>query len=196
MAQSEKKRKTVAAEARAMATKRRRHLRRAKSEAHLAEIMPAELQMGWSYHVISGGDIDSLSFLGLLMRQTSFDHLILSTWVLAMDDVCQLRAWMEAGKLGQVDAYVGEIFPNQYGDEFEAMRVLCSDSGGRLAVFRNHSKVMTGLNGETGFSATIESSANLNTNPRTEQTAIHCDEDLYWFYRDFYDGIRSIHRPG
>jgi hypothetical protein len=40
----------------------------------------------------------------------------------------------------------------------------------------------------------IESSANLNTNPRIEQTAITRCEDLYWFYRDFFDGLRSIDR--
>ena len=40
----------------------------------------------------------------------------------------------------------------------------------------------------------VESSANLNTNPRIEQAAIHHCEDLYWFYADFFAGLRSIAR--
>ena len=40
----------------------------------------------------------------------------------------------------------------------------------------------------------IESSANVNTNPRIEQSTIHRSADLYAFYAEFFDGIRSIDR--
>jgi len=40
----------------------------------------------------------------------------------------------------------------------------------------------------------IESSANLNTNPRIEQTCITRDRDLFEFYRDFFSGIHSVTR--
>ncbi|MFP3153113.1 hypothetical protein LQZ18_01520 [Lachnospiraceae bacterium ZAX-1] len=40
----------------------------------------------------------------------------------------------------------------------------------------------------------IESSANINTNPRTEQTVITLDTGLAKFYKDFYDGIISFER--
>ena len=40
----------------------------------------------------------------------------------------------------------------------------------------------------------IESSANVNTNPRIEQSTIHRSTDLYAFYAEFFDGIRSIDR--
>ncbi len=63
---------------------------------------------------------------------------------------------------------------------------------GRLVIARNHSKVMLAMNDATGYYAAIESSANVNTNPRIEQTAIHRSADLYYFYRDFFDGLRSI----
>ena len=36
------------------------------------------------------------------------------------------------------------------------------------------------------------SSANLNTNPRTEQTAVTADAGLFHFYADFFDGIESF----
>lgn len=38
----------------------------------------------------------------------------------------------------------------------------------------------------------IESSVNVNTNPRMEQTAIHNDKELHDFYSEFFDGVKSI----
>lgn len=38
----------------------------------------------------------------------------------------------------------------------------------------------------------IESSANVNTNPRIEQTAMHRSRELFQFYREFFRDLRSI----
>ena len=42
------------------------------------------------------------------------------------------------------------------------------------------------------FAFAIESSANVNTNPRCEQTVITIDRGLAEFYKDFYDGINDF----
>jgi len=47
---------------------------------------------------------------------------------------------------------------------------------------------------ERALEAAIESSANINTNPRTEQTVITVDTGLARFYKDFFDGIKSFER--
>lgn len=57
---------------------------------------------------------------------------------------------------------------------------------------RNHSKVMV-LFGEK-FDAVIESSANVNTNPRIENTVITVDSELALWYKNFFDGIKSFER--
>ena len=62
--------------------------------------------------------------------------------------------------------------------------------GGRLGVFRNHSKVMA-FYGER-FDGAILSSANVNTNPRTENTVIDCTTDAADFYRAFFDDIHPF----
>ena len=59
-------------------------------------------------------------------------------------------------------------------------------------MFRNHAKVFCGF-GER-FDFTIESSANVNTNPRTENTVITLDTGLALFYKEFFDGIVSFER--
>lgn len=88
-----------------------------------------------------------------------------------------------------MDFYVGEIFPNSYGVEWYMLNQLINETGcGRVVSFRNHSKIYAGYG--DNFAFVIESSANINTNPRTEQGVITLNRDLYKFYKDYFDGIK------
>lgn len=179
-------------QSRATKHKSRIEARRAKSEAHLAEIMPAPLDLEASYHVISGGDVDSLSFLARVLAEAPIDFVILSTWCMALPDVEQLERWLQAGRIGRLDAYGGEIFPNQYPAVHARLGSVVRAYGGRLAIFRNHAKVYAGTG--PAFSFAIESSANVNTNPRTENTVVSFGRPLFDFFKTFYDGITSFNR--
>ena len=44
------------------------------------------------------------------------------------------------------------------------------------------------------FNAVIESSANVNTNPRIENTVVTVDSELAYWYKEFFDGIKSFER--
>jgi hypothetical protein len=63
---------------------------------------------------------------------------------------------------------------------------------GTISIFRNHSKVYAGKGEKYAFA--IESSANINTNPRTEQTCITIGDDIYQFYKDYYSKIVSFEK--
>jgi hypothetical protein len=109
---------------------------------------------------------------------------------MAAEDVLELKHLTDTGRIKRVDAYVGEIFPGSYAAVYEQLCAIIRDNGGRVAVFRNHAKVYAGF-GER-FDFVIESSANINTNPRSEQTTITIDGDLALFYKDFYDRTKSF----
>lgn len=183
--------------AKAVAAKaRHRHLmRRATAEKTLADILPDVFETDDSYHVISRGDIDSLSYLRhALAGAGHFDHVLISTWCIAKADMDELAGWLDTGRIDQLDLHVGEIFPSQYGDEYEAALKMVETYGARLVVAKNHSKVTLCAKHSPAYYLAIESSANVNTNPRIEQTAIHASRDLYHFYLEFFDGIKSIDR--
>ena len=59
-----------------------------------------------------------------------------------------------------------------------------------LTIARNHAKITLAAAGRSRY--TIESSANMNTNPRIEQTALHSDPALHAFYAEFFAGIKCI----
>lgn len=187
--------KKKAAETRSARIRQRIHARRAKSEAVLAEQLPARIAAGDSWHVMSGGDVDALSYLAHAIKGVPyFDLVAISTWCMARQDLDALDAWLNAGTIDRLELYVGEIFPNQYGDEWELANRIARNYGARLVVARNHAKVTLAANHALDYYLAIESSANVNTNPRIEQTAMHASRELFDFYLEFFHGLRSIAR--
>lgn len=173
----------------------KKNIRRAKSEATLAEILPAQVASGESWHVMSHGDIDALSYLKHILNGAEhFDFVAVSTWCIAKPDLEQIAAWLEAGSIDEFALFAGEIFPNQYGDEYEMMQNMVAQYGCKLVIAKNHSKVTLAANYKQEMYYAIESSANVNTKPRIEQTALHASRELFEFYKEFFDGLRSIER--
>ena len=168
--------------------------RRAFSEVKLLESMRYEkLKTGKSYSFITGGDVDSLSFLKIVLNQQKLTHCLFSTWCMAAEDIFQFGEWLENGKIEKLDAYVGEIFPNSYKIEYQMLKDLFKKHDcGKIAIFKNHSKIYAGYGNEFYFG--IQTSANINTNPRTENGNITIDEQIYHFYNDYFSGINSFEK--
>jgi len=161
--------------------------KRYSSERQIEETCGFEIADGESLHVISQGDIDSLTFLRWIIRQQRLDYCLISSWCIGADDCDEILGWIKSGRIGKCDIYVGEIFKGTYRliwdrlcEEFQKLKC------GRICLFRNHAKVMAGIG---AWPFVIESSANINTNPRSENTVITRDDGLYQFYKDFYDKI-------
>jgi hypothetical protein len=177
---------------RSTTTRTQQFYRRFLSEREMEQTLPWEFEPGAAYHVISGGDVDSLSFLKHVLRQQPLEYLALSTWCMALQDIEELDRYMGLARIKRMDSYVGEIFKGSYRNEYRQLCDLHKRRGGRVAIFRNHSKIFCGF-GER-FDFVIESSANINTNPRTENTVITLDTGLALFYKAFFDGIVSFER--
>lgn len=166
----------------------KRHLtRKAASEAALEKQLDWRFSDGDCYHCFSFGDVDSLTFFKHVLRQQPVQYLALSTWCMAGEDVRALADWHRRGMLGRVDFYVGEIFASSYPEAYDEAAALCRACGGRLVVFRNHAKVMAIIGDR--FDCLIESSANVNTNPRSENTVITVDRQLVRDYIALFNGI-------
>ena len=110
---------------------------------------------------------------------------------MALTDAELLLKWQRSGLIGRLDLYLGEIFDSKFTEVYNTLREAVALMGGRVAVFRNHSKVMAGF-GER-FDFAVEGSANLNSNPRCEQTVITLDTGVARFYKeDVFDNIHSF----
>jgi hypothetical protein len=183
-------------EARAHRTPANRlHVRRCNAEKQLAEILPARFDAGDTWDVISTGNVDALSYLRHALAGVShFDRVLMSTWRVARADIEEIRGWIDEGRIDQFELYAGEGLQTQCGDAHELLQAMVVMYGCTLVIARNHSKVTLAENVAEGYRLAIRSSANVNTNPRIEQTTITCSDDLHAFYLEFFTGVRSIER--
>lgn len=151
-----------------------------------------DFKEGYSYNFITGGDVDALSYLKLIIRHNPrINYLLLSTWVISAEDILQLDKWLENGTIGKLDIYLGEIFPKTYKIEFGMIKKIIEKyQCGRVAVFRNHSKIFAGTTDKYSFG--IQMSCNINTNPRTENGCIQINDEIFKFYKEYFDGINSF----
>lgn len=160
------------------------------SQSALDNALDWHFEKGTAYHVLSAGDVDSLTYLRHVVKQQRCDYVLLSTWCMAVADAKEMLDWVNRGFVGRFDFYVGEIFKNGYRGCRDVLDEICKLGNGRTARFRNHSKIMC-IFGEK-FDCVIESSANVDTNPRTEQTCITVDSGLAEFYKEYFDGINDF----
>lgn len=168
-------------------------MRRIASELALEKELSWHWKQGVSYHCISAGDVDSLTYFRAAVKQQKIKYALLATWSCAMEDIRELRHWVKHGYIGRLDVYVGEMFLSAgRRQEHNELVKLCRESGGRLVIFRTHAKIMA-IFGER-FDCVIAGSANLNTNPRRENMIITVDSDLAWFYKECFDEIVSFER--
>lgn len=171
----------------------RRHLsRKAASEHALEQSLDWHFKEGDCYHCFSFGDVDSMSYFKHVLRQQQIKYLALSTWCMAGEDVRDMMEWHRRGMLGRVDLFMGEIFQGSYPEVYELAKQLIAECGGRLVIFRNHSKVMA-VHGEK-FDCLIESSANVNTNPRSENTVLTVDRQLVADYIKLFSEITPFNK--
>ena len=171
--------------------------RRAFSEVKMLEAMKyVKLEAGRTYNFITAGDVDSLTYLKIVLNQHDLDFLLCSTWCMAAEDILQLQQWYQQGKIKKIDMYMGEIFPGSYKIEWSMVKKFydMNPDAGRVAVFKNHSKIYAGYNKDSDFYFGIQTSANINTNPRTEQGCITVDKGLFDFYKEYFDGIVSFEK--
>ena len=163
--------------------------RRASSEVQLLELMNYEpIEEGVTYNFITAGDVDCLSFFKIIMNKVRvIEQLVISTWCIASEDVSQLERWVQEGRIKKLDMYLGEV--NSAGAHFkiEAMYDRYPNLG-RWRKFKNHAKIFAGHGGGIYFG--IQSSANVNTNPRCEQASITTTKEIYEFYKDYFDSVR------
>lgn len=166
--------------------------KKAIGELNLFEVLPKEFKTDDCIHCLSGGDVDSLSYISYMLKFQNFKYMLLSTWCMANADIYLIKDWLDNNKIGRVDAYVGEIFPNQYKEEYENLKDVVKTKGGRICVFKNHSKIYA-VKGEN-YDFIVESSANINTNPRAENTNVTIGSKGFNFYKNYFDNIKSFNR--
>jgi hypothetical protein len=91
--------------------------RRAFSEVKMLEAMKyVKLTEGMTYNFITAGDVDSLSYLKVVLNQHSLDYLLLTTWCMAAEDILQIQEWYKGGAHQALRHVCGRNLPEDLPD--------------------------------------------------------------------------------
>ena len=104
-------------------------------------------------------------------------HVTLSTWTAARTDLANIEAFLKAGRLLSIRFLLDYTFQRRTPDIAQHLRNLVGIDNLRLT--RNHTKFALLKNDRHRI--TLQTSMNLNTNPRFENFELHPQADLFEF---------------
>lgn len=174
-------------------THSRRMARRAASDAHLAEILPLDIVPGDAWHVISQGDVDALSYLAHLLKSGPSTTSRSPPGAWRKPTLSNCATGCSPAPSGVSMPTSAKYSPgNTPANTKHSAPQYAAQGGGRVCVTRNHAKLFLCRRGALAW--VVESSANINTNPRMENTVITADYGLYQHHKTYLDGLRSFAR--
>lgn len=139
------------------------------------------------------GGVASLSFIKWVADHAPIEELHASTLRIGPKQYAYLNAMANAGRLKAARFVTstmqkdmdGRRGPN-YAKEFAA---IAARHGWRVTVINNHSKVILMRTAASHY--VLETSSNLNENPKIEQYSFENNQELYEFYLHFFDKLEK-----
>lgn len=141
------------------------------------ESLPSESEC---FKFISDGGFSSICFINAIAKKSRIDNLYISTFAVGKKEMLALKSLSDSGNLGRVFFLLQkQLLDNKtgYAELFES---IIQQKGWCYSDSPNHSKVL--LFDTAAGKYVIETSSNLNKNPRFEQFSVEKDEELYRFY--------------
>ena len=141
------------------------------------------------YKFVSSGGFSSISFVKFVADRTHINYLFASTLRVGAKHLKIIDNLKRAGKLDICEFVVGSIMRDgsrtdkKYG-YYDDLEKVCRVNGWTVRVLNNHSKILLFDTFDGKF--VLETSSNLNENPKCEQFSLERDEGLYDFYLNFF----------
>lgn len=169
--------------------KKRKRFNIIKSERNLSEMMN-KLPDEEVYKFISDGGFSSISFLIYVAKRTHINNFMASSFRIGKKELNMINRLFMAGKIDRCSFAVGTLMANDNENEhkyryYENFKDLCERNGWKYYITNNHSKILLFDTIEGKF--VLETSSNLNDNPKIEQFSFEKDEELFDFYKNAFE---------
>ena len=137
------------------------------------------------YKFLSDGGFSSICFILFVAERAKINNLLVSTFRVGKKEIQLLNALHEKGRLDNAAFVCMNLMKEdastaKYG-HYNILDYICKKNEWGLQTKRNHSKVIL-LDTDKG-KFVIETSSNLNENPKIEQFSFEKDAELYDFYK-------------
>jgi len=147
------------------------------------------------FKFISTGGFSTICFIKFISNIAKINSLCVSTLRVGKKELKMLDYLYKQNKIGKVSFIVGSLMSNdsvkvkKYG-YYEDLEKVCKTNGWTVIPAKNHSKVLLFDTKEGKF--VIETSSNLNENPKIEQFSFEKSEELYNFYKQIFDSAEKV----
>lgn len=141
------------------------------------------------YKFVTNGGFSSISFIKYIADRCHVNELYASSFRIGSKELRLIDRLFQDGVIGTCHFAVGTLMANdsqsvkryRYYDNFKE---LCERNGWEYIVTNNHSKIL--LFDTDAGKFVIETSSNLNDNPKIEQFSVEKSDDLFYFYRSVF----------
>lgn len=160
-----------------------------KANEYLSQVLTGLPMNGETIHCISNSRFDFWSFIPAVISYLDnyTTELYISTWTTNNRNTQSLIELYDQGKIGKVVFVVGNYFKVREAPVYNYLATKLIERKQLLISGEHHAKIM--LLHNQGNYVVIESSANLTSNPRTEQFCYSNDQELFNFYRNWFEGL-------
>lgn len=139
------------------------------------------------YKCLSEGGFSSIGYIRWVAEHAKINKLYASSLSIGKKHSRSLDNMHKRGLLDKATFMVGTLMQqgSHCREEYSLLNKVCDENGWEIIVTINHSKLLL-FDTDIG-KFVLETSSNLNENPRVEQFSFVKDEELYSFYQDMFE---------
>ena len=145
------------------------------------------------------GGVASASFIKFVADKEPIEELTASTLRIGEKQFRYIEQLYKTGKLKGCRFFISTMMKNvdsktakyNYSQRFFGT---CQKNGWKCVVVNNHSKIILMRTAANYY--VLETSSNLNENPKIEQYSFENSRQLYRFYYEFFDVLEASVKPG
>ncbi len=132
------------------------------------------------FKFISEGGFSSICFILFIADRAKIHNLHISSFRVGKKEIQAMHALKRKGRLDYAEFVLCSFARDEKGGAFSILEKICNENSWNIHAVNNHSKVHLYDTCKGKF--VIETSSNLNENPKIEQFSFEKDAELYDFY--------------
>lgn len=173
-----------------MTSKRRAFFNVGRERNQLSALVGTPPNQKQCYKMISiNGGFSTVGIINYVANIEPIEELYVSTFRIGKNHFKALLRLHQKGKLNNCHFITSvsqkEIDDTQEGyNYFEYISRMCESIGWKLKIFNNHSKILL-MKTQSNYYV-VETSSNLNENPKTEHFSWENDKELYEWYKEIF----------
>lgn len=141
------------------------------------------------YKLISMGEFSSISLICLVAEKCIIHHLYCSTFRVGKKEIIMLNALHKKGRIGNVNFVLyAPLLGDKNGKDntTRVIETICEKNKWSMEILKNHSKLFL-FDTDRG-KYVVETSSNLNENPKIEQFSFEkCEESFEFYKKNIFD---------